>query len=119
MLPQYSGDCTAEQADAVAQLMLACGVAVDMEYSPSASGAYSYQVGQALIDYFGYDGNLGLVYRQYFTSSEWMNLIKSEINEKRPVYYFGSSDDGGHAFVFDGYNEEDMVHVNWGMEWNE
>lgn len=51
MLPQYSGDCTAEQADAVAQLMLACGVAVDMEYSPSASGAYSYQVGQALIDY--------------------------------------------------------------------
>lgn len=114
MLPQYSGDCTAEQADAVAQLMLACGVAVDMEYSPSASGAYSYQVGQALIDYFGYDGNLGLVYRQYFTSSEWMNLIKSEINEKRPVYYFGSSDDGGHAFVFDGYNEEDMVHVNWG-----
>ena len=46
--------------------------------------------------------------------AEWMNLIKSEINEKRPVYYFGSSDDGGHAFVFDGYNEEDMVHVNWG-----
>lgn len=114
MLPQYSGTYTAEQADAVAQLMLACGVAVDMQYSPSSSGAYSYQVGQALIDYFGYDGNLGLVYRQYFASAEWMNLIKSEINEKRPIYYFGSSDDGGHAFVFDGYNEEDMVHVNWG-----
>lgn len=31
-----------------------------------------------------------------------MNLIKSEINEKRPVYYFGSSDDGGHAFVLMG-----------------
>ena len=114
MLPQYSGDYTAEQADAVAQLMLACGVAVDMEYSPSASGAYSYQVGQALIDYFGYDGNLGLVHRYFFTSAEWMNLIKSEINEKRPIYYFGSSDDGGHAFVFDGYDAQDMVHVNWG-----
>ena len=70
MLPQYSGTYTAEQADAVAQLMLACGVAVDMQYSPSSSGAYSYQVGQALIDYFGYDGNLGLAYRQYFTSAE-------------------------------------------------
>ena len=114
MLPQYSGTYTAEQADAVAQLMLACGVAVDMQYSPSSSGAYSYQVGQALIDYFGYDGNLGLAYRQYFTSAEWMNLIKSEINEKRPIYYFGSSDDGGHAFVFDGYDAQDMVHVNWG-----
>lgn len=114
MLPQYEGNYTTTQANAVAQLMSACGIAVDMEYSPSASGAYSHQVGQALIDYFGYDGNLGLVYRQYFASAEWMNLIKSEINEKRPIYYFGSSDDGGHAFVFDGYNEEDMVHVNWG-----
>lgn len=114
MLPQYSGTYTAEQADAVAQLMSACGVAVDMQYSPYSSGAYSYQVGQALIDYFGYDGNLGLVYRQYFTSAEWMNLIKSEINERRPIYYFGSSDDGGHAFVFDGYDTQDMVHVNWG-----
>ena len=34
MLPQYSGTYTAEQADAVAQLMSACGVAVDMQYSP-------------------------------------------------------------------------------------
>ena len=114
MLPQYEGNYNTTHANAVAQLMSACGIAVDMEYSPSASGAYSHQVGQALIDYFGYDGNLGLVYRQYFASAEWMNLIKSEINEKRPIYYFGSSDDGGHAFVFDGYNEEDMVHVNWG-----
>lgn len=114
MLPQYTDNYTTTQANAVAQLMSACGIAVDMEYSPYASGAYSYQVGQALIDYFGYDGNLGLVYRQYFTSAEWMNLIKSEINEKRPIYYFGSSDDGGHAFVFDGYDTQDMVHVNWG-----
>ena len=114
MLPQYEGNYNTTHANAVAQLMSACGIAVDMEYSPSASGAYSHLVGQALIDYFGYDGNLGLVYRQYFASAEWMNLIKSEINGKRPIYYFGSSDDGGHAFVFDGYNEEDMVHVNWG-----
>jgi hypothetical protein len=114
MLPQYEGNYTTAQANAVAQLMSACGIAVDMEYSPYSSGAYSHQVGQALIDYFGYDENLGLIYRQFFTSAEWMNLIKSEISEKRPIYYFGSSDDGGHAFVFDGYDEQDMVHVNWG-----
>ena len=114
MLPQYEGNYNTTHANAVAQLMSACGIAVDMEYSPSASGAYSHLVGQALIDYFGYDGNLGLVYRQYFASAEWMNLIKLEINEKRPIYYFGSSDDGGHAFVFDGYDAQDMVHVNWG-----
>ena len=114
MLPQYSGTYTAEQADAVAQLMLACGVAVDMQYSPSSSGAYSFKVGQALIDYFGYDENLGYVCRQYFTSEEWMNMIKTELSERRPVLYNGASKDVGHEFVFDGYDSQDMLHVNWG-----
>ena len=114
MLPQYSGTYTTEQADAVAQLMYACGVSVEMEYSPSSSGAYSFKVGQALIDYFGYDENLGYIYREYFTSEEWMNLIKKEISEGRPVLYNGASKDVAHEFVFDGYDTQDMVHVNWG-----
>ena len=114
MLPRYSGTYTVEQADAVAQLMYACGVSVEMEYSPSSSGAYSFKVGQALIDYFGYDENLGYIYREYFTSEEWMNLIKKEISEGRPVLYNGASKDVGHEFVFDGYDTQDMVHVNWG-----
>lgn len=45
MLPQYEGNYTTAQANAVAQLMSACGIAVDMEYSPYSSGAYSHQVG--------------------------------------------------------------------------
>lgn len=115
MLPQYAnGSYTTEQANAVAELMYACGVAVDMEYSPSSSGAYSFKVGQALIDYFGYDENLGYVYRQYFTSEEWMNMLKTELSEGRPVLYNGASRDVGHEFVFDGYDAQDMVHVNWG-----
>lgn len=115
MLPQYvSGSYTTEQANAVAELMYACGVAVDMEYSPSSSGAYSFKVGQALIDYFGYDENLGYVCRQYFTSEEWMNMIKTELSEGRPVLYNGASKDVGHEFVFDGYDAQDMIHVNWG-----
>lgn len=115
MLPRYiSGKYSTEQANAVAQLMYACGVSVEMEYSPSSSGAYSFKVGQALIDYFGYDENLGYIYREYFTSEEWMNLIKKEISEGRPVLYNGASKDVGHEFVFDGYDTQDMVHVNWG-----
>lgn len=115
MLPQYvNGSYTAEQANAVAQLMYACGVAVDMDYSPSSSGAYSYKVGQALIDYLGYDENLGYIYREYFTSEEWMNMIKTELSEGRPILYNGASKDVGHEFVFDGYDAQNMVHVNWG-----
>lgn len=41
MRSQYvGGNYTTEEANAVAELMHACGVAVDMEYSPSSSGAY-------------------------------------------------------------------------------
>lgn len=113
MRSQYvGGNYTTEEANAVAELMHACGVAVDMEYSPSSSGAYPFKVGQALIDYFGYDENLGYVCRQYFTSEEWMNMIKTELSERRPVLYNGASKDVGHEFVFDGYDSQDMVHVN-------
>ena len=115
MLPQYvNGNYTNEQAKAVADLMYACGVAVDMEYSPSSSGAYSHSVGQGLIDYFGYDENMEYIHRQYFTSEEWMNMIKKELSEGRPIYYNGASKEVGHAFVFDGYDVQNMVHVNWG-----
>lgn len=115
MLPEYErGSYTDEQADAVAQLMYACGVAVDMEYSPSASGAAAFKTAQSFIDYFGYNENLGYVNRDYFTSEEWMNMIKTELSSNRPVLYNGASEDVGHEFVFDGYDAQDMVHVNWG-----
>lgn len=115
MLPQYSKvEYNETQAKAVAELMYACGVAVEMDYSPSESGAYSSDVPSALINYFGYNKNLGYVSRNYFSTSEWMEMLKTELNSKRPVYYGASSSEAGHAFVIDGYDKDDMVHVNWG-----
>lgn len=115
MLPAYtSGNYTQKQAAAVAELMYACGVSVDMAYSPGGSGALGSAIGQALIDYFNYDSNLGMVEREYFTSEEWMNMIKKELSEQRPIIYGAASTEVGHEFVFDGYDAQDMVHVNWG-----
>ena len=118
MLPEYvAGEYNDAQANAVAQLMWACGVAVDMQYGSSdqgGSGAYSTDVAQALIDYFGYNENMGYVFRDYFDSSEWLEMIKEELSNQRPVIYNGSSLDAGHEFVLDGYDEQNLVHVNWG-----
>ena len=117
MLPQYSKvEYNETQAKAVAELMYACGVAVEMDYSPSESGAYSSDVPNALINYFGYNKNIGYVSRNYFNTSEWMEMLKKELNSKRPVFYGGSSSEVGHAFVIDGYDKDDMVHVNWGWD---
>ena len=115
MLPQYiAGQYTDEQANAVAELMLACGVSVDMSYSPQGSGAVSSAVAQALIDYFNYNPYIGHLDRNYFTTEEWMGMLKGELAAERPVLYHGQSLEVGHAFVFDGYDANDLVHVNWG-----
>ena len=108
------GSWTAEEAEAVATLMYHCGVAVDMMYMPDASGAYSHDVPAALVNYFGYAKDIIHRDRDYYTQSEWIEMVKAELDAARPVYYSGQSTGGGHAFVIDGYNTDGYFHVNWG-----
>ncbi|MCX4026193.1 C10 family peptidase [Endozoicomonas sp. SM1973] len=50
-----------------------------------------------------------------YSDTEWLNMIKVELNKGRPVLYMAQSQDGtGHVFIIDGYNQNDEVHVNWG-----
>ena len=115
MLNQYvSGEYTDAQADAVATLMYACGVSVDMDYTADESGANAFKIATSLNTYFDYDSNAAYIQRSFFEYEEWMNLIKNELSNGRPVLYDGVSSEGGHEFVFDGYDANDMVHVNWG-----
>ena len=115
MLTQYvTGEYTDAQGNAVAELMYACGVSVSMDYTTDESGAEPIDAAEALSKYFKYDSNIKYLLRDYFGYSEWIGLIKEEISNSRPVMYDGQSTEGGHEFVFDGYDENDMVHVNWG-----
>lgn len=120
MLPTYAQTGYSEaQATAVATLMKACGVAVDMDYnlaSAGGSGATSYSIVGGLVNYFNYDSNIRYLMRDYYSSAEWLGMIKKELSERRPILYGGQSTEGGHQFVFDGYDEQDMVHVNWGWD---
>lgn len=92
------------------------GIAIDMEYLPEGSGAQSMLVPTALREYFGYEPGVRIHSRDYYSSSEWMNMIKTELDAARPVYYAATSEDrrGGHAFVCDGYDTNGYVHINWG-----
>lgn len=105
---------TGEQIDAVAELMLACGISVNMSYSPSESGAYSYNVPLALKDYFGYGDDTEIYSRASFSVAKWESMIYRELELGRPVYYSGNDGNVGHAFVVDGYYGLGLWHVNWG-----
>lgn len=113
MLPVYDSNSSDASCDAVAELMLHCGISVSMSYS-SSSGAESDVIPYALYHYFDYDKGVAYRQRDNYSSEEWQQIIDNEIDNGRPVIATGRSSAGGHAFVFDGYDENGFVHVNWG-----
>lgn len=111
----YSGTESYIQKKAVASLMFCCGVAANMDYSTTGSSAYDESMAIGLIKYFGYDSNLRTLYKDYYTNDEWETLLKTELNNNRPVLYGGGNKDNeGHAFVCDGYDSNGLYHFNWG-----
>lgn len=115
MLTEYTyGNYTDTQAAAVAQLMHACGVSVNMTYTPVESGAQSSWVGNALRNYFKYDSSLSYAVRGMFSNAEWEQFIYNELAASRPVQVNGRGSGGGHAFVCDGYQGDHYFHFNWG-----
>lgn len=113
------------QIDACALLCYHCGVSVNMHYGAYASGSYVVNYGSdipsaesALKQYFGYNPSLQGTYRQLCTDEEWVQIIKEELSEGRPVIYSGVdvAAQGGHAFICDGYDNNNYFHFDWG--WN-
>ena len=107
---------TAQQRTAVATLMYACGVAADMDYYPSGSGATEFNLAQGMIDHLGYDRGIVAARRDFYEYADWIGLVYGELAADRPVLYTGATVSGeGHAFVLDGYRASDgYFHVNWG-----
>ncbi len=114
MRDSYSGSETNAQRLAVANLMLYCGVAVEMDYTTSASGAYSYLVAEGLRKYFGYGASVKYIQQAAYSNAQWDNLLYAELAADRPFYLSGANSEAGHAFVCDGYDGDGMYHINWG-----
>lgn len=104
----------------IAMLIYYAGVSTDMNYSLSKSGASSENVPLALTKYFNYDpSSIKKVSKVDYTDIEWNDLLKSELQAFRPVYYVGYGVDG-HAWVCDGWQQSsDMFHMNWGWSGKE
>ena len=119
MLETYDAGYSTEEGDAVALIMRDLGVAFDMEYGSDAeggSGALHENVAIGLQRYYGIDDAKYIVRKDY-SDDEWMRIIYGQINDKQPLVYGGFDKSmGGHSFVFDGYDAEGKVHVNWGWD---
>lgn len=112
MIDRYNnGEYSNVQADAVALLMKDCGVSLNMNYGPE-SGASIYSYTPAFKNYFRYSSRT--VNRSGCETAEFTKIITDELQEGRPIIYCGTGEDGGHAFVVDGYDTNYFLHVNWG-----
>ena len=115
---------TEEEYFEIAQLLHHLGISVDMQYSGSGSGAYSEMVPEVLRNYFRYNCEDHLT--NYgggwwpgwgYSNEQWAQMLKDGgLDELLPLYYSGQDDSGagGHAYVCDGYDENDYFHFNWG-----
>ena len=101
---------------------------------PNSSGSYVIEDFTPTIEqtcenayktYFGYNPDtLEGIIRSYtdqngnlvenYSDSEWINLMKDELNNSRPIQYAGYGGGGGHTWVCDGYDSNDFFHMNWG-----
>lgn len=109
-----SDDAYTVAAQTVAELMLYCGYAANMNYGISGSSASEVILAGGMVDYFDYDPNYEHVMRSNYSVVGWDDLLYSELAQGRPVIYSGSSTGGGHAFICDGYDGAGLYHFNWG-----
>lgn len=115
MLNTYTaGSYNDTQKNAVARLMKACGYSTKMSYGMGGSGTLSRFAAEALVNNFSYNAGIQYCERDYYSATEWEEIVYMEIAAGRPIMYGGQSSSVGHEFVCDGYAGDGYFHFNWG-----
>lgn len=102
----------------IARLIYEVGVMLKSSYNPSGTGAYSFDAAPGLVTYFDYDGAALDYKKAYYSDADWNRMMIENIDNVGPILYSGQSDDGGHAFILDGYNAQGQFRINWGWGGN-
>lgn len=108
-----------DYADEIAKLCYHFGVAIQMAYNADGSGSSTELGKDKLVSVFKYDERAEIQYRGNYLDTlvtEYIELLKNEIDHRRPVIYSGCTQDFSscHAYVVDGYDEDDRFHLNYG-----
>ena len=113
----YSNHYTTGQADQVARLMADLGTMYETDYTLHVTNTDITKIVNNLITYMDYDKSASYRFRSGYMNADWHNLMKSELEQGRPILYNGCANEqgqGGHTFVLDGYATDGFYSVNWG-----
>ena len=99
---------TEQSRQAVGVLMSDIGKAVHMRYYYRGSDSNLQRACNALRDKFDY--TVRYLDKNFLPANDFLNEVMQEISDGYPVLVVG----GPHAFVYDGYDEQGLIHTNWG-----
>ena len=99
---------TKQSRQAVGVLMYDIGKAVHMRYYIKGSDSNLQRACNALRDKFDY--TVRYLDKNFLPANDFLNEVMQEISDGYPVLVVG----GPHAFVYDGYDEQGLIHTNWG-----
>lgn len=99
---------TEHSLQAVGILMSDIGKAVNMRYYYRGSDSNLQYACNALRDKFDY--TVRYLDKNFLPANDFLNEVMQEISDGYPVLVVG----GPHAFVYDGYDEQGLIHTNWG-----
>ena len=99
---------TKQSRQAVGVLMYDIGKAVNMRYYYRGSDSNLQYACNALRDKFDY--TVRYLDKNFLPANDFLNEVMQEISDGYPVLVVG----GPHAFVYDGYDEQGLIHTNWG-----
>lgn len=120
MLYEYpEGEYTNEDAERISQLLSDCGISVNMQYQSNASGARTVMQPISLVNFFKYSKATQIHFRDFYAKKEITLMLKHELAAGRPILVSAYNQNGGHSFVIDGYNENDMFHIMLGNPFGE
>lgn len=98
----------------IARLCYEVAVGVNMSFGHLASGAMGTEVVPLVKNHYKYSKSAQWVWRGKKPAAEWAQLVRTELDQGRPVFYVGTGAKDGHAFVCDGYDDTNYFHFNWG-----
>lgn len=113
----YEGvELSEEELDAIGSLMREIGYGVSTSYGLYESGTIGDGLNIHMRRYFNFGHEIAQSYKENLSEKEWNDKIKAEIDENRPLIYLANDVSSAHCFIIDGYNEEGLLHVNWGWD---
>jgi hypothetical protein len=112
MPDELTNSSTIAEGDEIANLLRDIGRedATDMTYWCSGTWTTVNKIEEAFKNKFSYEGVKKHVKNDWGYGSAWGDLLRSEIDNERPVFYRGDKSDlstSKHFFVLDGYDASD------------